>query len=105
MTAETENQHGNLELSYNNEEFRLEGNSNGGYMDKACLYNHSSVGDGTVTFSEGNCHVDINDQFEGELEGKAENHTVSCSSEVPFCKSIPGSGEGSSRGYPFCIVL
>ncbi|XP_020205927.1 uncharacterized protein LOC109791085 [Cajanus cajan] len=96
MTAETENQHGNLELSYNNEEFRLEGNSNGGYMDKACLYNHSSVGDGTVTFSEGNCHVDSNDQFKGELEGKAKNHTVSCSCEVPFCKSSPGSGESCS---------
>nr|KYP35936.1 Dual specificity protein kinase pom1 [Cajanus cajan] len=61
MTAETENQHGNLELSYNNEEFRLEGNSNGGYMDKACLYNHSSVGDGTVTFSEGNYGDDTTD--------------------------------------------
>ncbi|KAL2317124.1 hypothetical protein Fmac_031000 [Flemingia macrophylla] len=97
MTAETDNQQDNLELGYNHEEFRLEGNGNGGYMDKACLYNHSSVGDGTaVTYSKGNCHVGSNDQSEGELEGKAEKHTVACSCEVPFCKSSPGSGESCS---------
>lgn len=97
MTAETENQHDNsLELGYNCEEFQLEGNCNGGYMDKACLYNNSSVGDGTVTYSKGYCHVDNKDQCEGELEGKAEKHTVACSCEVPFCKSSPGSAHSCS---------
>ncbi|TKY56869.1 Serine/threonine-protein kinase ppk15 [Spatholobus suberectus] len=96
MTAETENQHDNLELDYNYEESQLEGNSNGGYMDKACLYNHSSVGDGNVTYSEGYSNVDNKDQFEGELDGKAEKHTVACSCEIPFCKSSPGSRDSCS---------
>ncbi|XP_027330928.1 dual specificity tyrosine-phosphorylation-regulated kinase 4 isoform X2 [Abrus precatorius] len=51
MTAETENQHDDsLDRDYNNEKFQLEGN--GAYMDKACLYNHSSVEDGNVTCSK-----------------------------------------------------
>ncbi|KAK7372493.1 hypothetical protein VNO80_05873 [Phaseolus coccineus] len=106
MTAETEIQRDNsLHLGYNFEEFQLQGNSNGGYMDKACLDNHSSVGDGTVTCSKGYCHVDNNDQFEEELEGKAEKPSVACSCEVPFCKSSPGSGGSCSLdptnfGYP-----
>ncbi|XP_027330926.1 dual specificity tyrosine-phosphorylation-regulated kinase 4 isoform X1 [Abrus precatorius] len=104
MTAETENQHDDsLDRDYNNEKFQLEGN--GAYMDKACLYNHSSVEDGNVTCSKGYCHVDNKDQFEGELEDKAEKHAVACSCELPFCKSSPGSGDSCSVdptnfGYP-----
>ncbi|CAJ1971020.1 unnamed protein product [Sphenostylis stenocarpa] len=106
MTAETEKQRDNsLHLGYNHEEFQLKGNSNGDYMDKTCLYNHSSVGDGTVNYSKGYCHVDNEDRFEGELESKAEKRTVACSCEVPFCKSSPGSGGSCSLdptnfGYP-----
>ncbi|KAL3035283.1 hypothetical protein AAZX31_02G241400 [Glycine max] len=108
MTAEKDNQHDNSrDLDYNHKEFQSEENSNGGFMDKACLYNSnpSSVEDGTVTYSKGYCHVDNNNQFEGELEGKVEKQTVACSCEVPFCKSSPGSGGSCSLdptnfGYP-----
>ncbi|KAG4953290.1 hypothetical protein GLYMA_14G058900v4 [Glycine max] len=104
MTAETENQHDNsLDLVYNSEEFLLKGNGNGGFMDKACLYNHSSVRDGNATYSKEYCHVDNNNLFEGELEGKAEKHTVACSCEVPFCKSSPGGScslDPTNFGYP-----
>lgn len=95
MTAEMENQHDNSSgLDFNYEEFRLEGND--GYMDKACLYNHSSEGDGNVTYSKGYCQVDNNDKFEAELEGKGEKQIVSYGCEVPFCKGCDGSGESCS---------
>ncbi|KAK7320597.1 hypothetical protein VNO77_30220 [Canavalia gladiata] len=95
MTAETENQHENsLDLNYNYGEFQLE--RNGSYMDKACLYNNASVGEENVTYSKDYCHVDNKDQFDGELEDKAEKHTVACGCEVPFCKSCPGSGDSCS---------
>ncbi|KAK7385763.1 hypothetical protein VNO78_31615 [Psophocarpus tetragonolobus] len=106
MTAETDNQHYNsLDLGYNYEQFQLEKNTNGGFMDKACLYNRSSVQDRIVTHLKGYCHGDKKDQFEGELEGNAEKHTVACNCEVPFCKSSPGSGGSCSLdptnfGYP-----
>lgn len=65
MTAETENQHDHyLALDHNYEDLQLEGN--GGYMDKACLYNHPSVGDENVAYSEGYCHMNNKDQFEGD---------------------------------------
>ncbi|KAJ1426362.1 Serine/threonine-protein kinase, active site [Sesbania bispinosa] len=101
MTAEMENQqHNSLDLDYNYEELQLEGND--GYMDKACLFNPSSVGDEKVTYSKGCCHVDNKDQFDVELEGKAEKHTdtVAYSCEVPLCKSCPGSGGDSCSGDP-----
>lgn len=92
MTADMENQHHNsLDFDHNYEELQLAGN--GCYMDKACLCNHSSIGDENVTYSKGYYHVDNKDQFEGEIEGKAEKNTVSCNCEVSFCKSRPGSGD------------
>ncbi|XP_061351680.1 uncharacterized protein LOC133296657 isoform X2 [Gastrolobium bilobum] len=95
MTAETENQHdSSLGFNFNHEEFQSEGN--GAYKDKACLYNHSSLGDGNVTHSQGYCHVDNKDQVEGQLEGKDEKHTIPYSCEVPFCKSCGGSGDSCS---------
>ncbi|OIW04105.1 hypothetical protein TanjilG_00665 [Lupinus angustifolius] len=65
IPAENENEHDHSSgLDHKNEELRLEGN--GGYMDKACLYNHSSVADGNVTYSEGYCHMDNKDHFDGD---------------------------------------
>ncbi|KAE9614993.1 putative dual-specificity kinase CMGC-DYRK-PRP4 family [Lupinus albus] len=61
-TAKIENQYDHsLGLNHNYEESQLEGN--GGYTDKKCLYNHSSLGDGNVTFSESYCHMDNKDQI------------------------------------------
>lgn len=101
-TAETENQPDNsLDLGYNYEEIQIEGND--GYMDKACLCNHSSVGNGNVTYSKDYCHVVNKDQFERELESKAEKHTVVHNCEVPFCKSCPGSGDSCS-GDPINFI-
>lgn len=73
MTAETEiQQDDSLDLGYNYKEIQIEGNS--GYMDKACLCNHSNVGD------------------------ENENHTfVGHNCEVPFCKSCSGLGESCSE--------
>ncbi|CAL0307589.1 unnamed protein product [Lupinus luteus] len=62
MTAKTENQYNHsLGLNHNYEKSELE--RNGGYMDKACLYNHLSLGEGNVPFSEGYCHMDNKDQI------------------------------------------
>ncbi|KAK7276402.1 hypothetical protein RIF29_17541 [Crotalaria pallida] len=67
MTAETENQHGHSQpLDHNHAELQLEGN--GDYMDKPCLYNHSSVDDENVNYSEGFCHMDNKDRFERDPE-------------------------------------
>ncbi|KAK7300524.1 hypothetical protein RJT34_11370 [Clitoria ternatea] len=94
-TAERENQDNSPKLlDYNLEEFQSE--KNGSYLDKACLCNHSSGRDDNVSYSEECCHVINRDQFEGELEGKDEKHTVNFSCEVPFCKSCPGSAHSCS---------
>ncbi|KAE9596199.1 hypothetical protein Lal_00048798 [Lupinus albus] len=57
MTTENENEYDHsLDLDHNYEEVQLEGN--GAYMDKACLYNHSSAADVNVTYNK--------DHFEGD---------------------------------------
>ncbi|KAL1348278.1 hypothetical protein HN51_024252 [Arachis hypogaea] len=95
MTAEMENQHDNpLSLAFDHKKSGLEGNeSNDMYMDKVCLYNHSSGRDGNATYSKGYSLVDDNKDFEAESEGMTKKQIVSYGCEVPFCKGCDGSGE------------
>lgn len=104
MPPGTENRCENpLVNDYNSEGFQLEGNID--YMDKPCLFNHSTVGNENITCSKDYGHIDKKEQLEVGPEKEVENHTLAYNCEVPFCKRSTGSGESccgdpTNNSYP-----